>query len=142
MPKMNAADGAAKWARNTKNAVADAKAGIQRVTTSPTEKAADNIDKMVNRLLEAVQSGKLERALRSVSLAEWKRLAEAGTARIAQGVDNKGTGKMEAFAREFYPFLERVQGEIDNMPNTTLEDSINRMTHNVRRIHEFGQGRG
>ena len=137
MPKLTASEGANKWAKRTKAAVQETKEGIARVTESPTDKAADRLDKLLARLTEAIVSGKMERALRDVSLAEWKRLADAGTARIAGGVDAKGLSKMEKFARDFYPYLEQVQNEIAGMPDSTFEDSLSRMTHNARRLHEY-----
>jgi hypothetical protein len=45
MPKLNADEAYEKWSRNLSNAVADVKAGIDRVTESPMQKAAANEEK-------------------------------------------------------------------------------------------------
>jgi len=141
MPKINPSEGAEKWARRTKAATIDVAAGVDRVSEAPTAKAAAKIDKMLANFMEAVSSGKVARGLNRVTLQEWKdAMKTVGVGRIASGVDGKGTAKMESFAREFYPFLERVQSEIDAMPDTTLEDSINRAVTNMRRLHEFKRG--
>lgn len=142
MPKINAKAGAEKWARRTKAATADVAAGVDRVTEAPTQAALAKLDKMLAKFEEAIRSGKIERGLARVTLEDWKRsMKEIGVGRIASGVDNKGVGKMEAFAEEFYPFVERVQEEIARMPDTTLEDGIARMTHNVRELAKFKRSR-
>jgi len=138
MPKISASAGAEKWARRTKSAVQDVVAGVDRVTENPADAAIAKLEKMFMRFQEAYQSGKIERGLARTSLADWKgAMKNIGASRIASGVDNKGTDKMQKFAAEFYPFVEQVQNEINAMPDTTLEDSISRMTHNVRRLSEF-----
>jgi hypothetical protein len=138
MPKVSPNQGAEKWARRTKAATEDVRAGVARVTEPPTQKAIAKLEKALRNFEEAVRSGKIERGLARVTLAEWQRsMTDIGIGRIASGVDNKGQSKMEGFAREFYPYVERVQAEIEAMPDTTLEDNIGRMTHNVRRLAEF-----
>jgi len=142
MPKISASEGADKWARRTKAATADVAAGVDRVTEAPTQAAIAKIDKMMAKFEEAVRSGKVERGLARVTLEDWKQsMKEIGVGRIASGVDNKGVGKMEEFASEFYPFVERVQEEVNRMPDTTLEDGIARMTHNVRELAKFKRSR-
>jgi hypothetical protein len=141
MPKISPQDGASKWARRTKAATQDVAAGVDRVTENPGTKAIAAKEKMIQRFMDALQSGKFERALQRMTLQDWQRaMKEVGVGRIAQGVDAKGTPKMQAFAEEFYPFLERVQQQIANMPDVTLEDSIQRMVTNVREIAEFKRG--
>jgi hypothetical protein len=138
MPKVNPQEGAAKWAKRTKNATQEVKDGVNRVSESPMAKAAQALDKALQNYMRAIESGKMEAGLNRVTLQQWKdAMVNIGIGRIAAGVDNKGTGKMQQFAQEFYPFLERVQGEIDAMPSTTLEDNIQRMVHNARRLAEF-----
>lgn len=141
MPKISARDGAEKWSRRTKAATQDVAAGVDRVTVNPADLAIASIDKMRARLLEALDSGKVEAGLKRVTLESWKKaMKEIGVGRIASGVDGKGNAKMQAFAEEFYPFLEGIQRELEGMPDTTFEDSVNKMVHQVRRAHEFKRG--
>ncbi len=123
---------AEKWGRRLKGAVPDIQAGVQRVTVSPTEQAAEKQDKMLTNLTEAVNSGKWAAGLRRVSLDDWRQATLGkGIARLAQGVDG-AVPKVEAFAAEFLPHLERGQAEISRMPDLTLEDNIGRMVAMVR----------
>lgn len=142
MPKVSAREGTEKWARRTKAATQDVVAGVNRVTENPADAAIAALPKMLARFMEAVQSGKVERGLARTTLQQWKdAMTSVGAGRIASGVDNKGTAKMADFATEFYAHLERVEAEIAAMPDTTLEDNIQRMVHNVRRNAEFQRSR-
>lgn len=123
-----------KWGRNLKGASQDIKDGIDRVTESPAAKAADQIDKMRIKLIEAFDSGKVEASLRAVSLEDWKdAFKNVGVSRIAAGVD-KSTNKMEDFFAFLLPHVEAGQAKIKNMPSTTLEDNINRMVEFSRHM--------
>jgi len=137
MPKITPEEGADKLISNAKSAAPRIAAQVDKVTKSPTLAAAEKVDKMRTKFNEALDSGKVERGLRRVSLEEWKsKMKSKGIPRIASGLD-ASRDKITEFNREFYPYLERVEAEVKAMPDTTLEDSINRMVHNVRKIAEF-----
>ena len=137
MPKITPKEAADKWARRTAAAVPDYTAGILRVTESPMEAAAEAAEKMLQNLLEAVQSGRWARSLKKVSLAEWKEATtKKGSARLAQGVQG-ATKKQEDYYNEVFPYLETIQAEIAAMPDLGIEDSIARSAHLQRRMHEF-----
>lgn len=134
---INSADFVEKHNRNTKNAVTDYQKGVNAVTKSPTEQAAAKQSKMIANLTASVQSGKWAQGLKRVSLEEWKRKAsEVGAGRIAAGVD-AAADKVRQFADSFLPFLETVASKVNSMPDLTLEDSINRMTTQVREVAKF-----
>ena len=133
---------AEKWGRRLKAAGQDIAAGVDATTENPAKAAIAALDKMRARILEALDSGKVERGLDRVTLEGWKKaMKEVGIGRIASGVDAKGAAKMAEFMKEFLPFLESVGNELDSMPDTTFEDSVIRMVHQVRRTHDFKRGR-
>lgn len=137
MPIMTPKQAADKWSQRTTAAVADYKAGVLRVTESPTAKAAMAADKMLQNIMEAIQSGRWKAALEAVSLEDWKKAtSEKGAGRMAQGVQG-AVNKQEAYYTEVFPVLERIQREIEGMPNLTLEDSIARAAHLMREMHAF-----
>lgn len=126
-----------KHARNLKASVPDIRLGVQRVTESPTEKAAAQQDKMLARLTEAVSSGKWAAGLRRVTLEEWKdKTLNKGIGRIAAGVD-AAAPKIEAFAADLIAFENTLMARIDTMPDLTLEDSIQRATEWIRGMAKF-----
>jgi len=137
MAKLTAVEFQEKHARRLKAAVEDVRKGIDRVTESPTEKAAAKADKMLTNLTSSVQSGKWAAGLKRVSLEEWKRKArDIGVNRIAAGIDGSKS-KVIAFAEELLPHIDRQQAKIAAMPDVTLDDNINRMTSFIRGMSEF-----
>lgn len=137
MAKLTPEQFAEKHNRRTKAALDDMRAGIEAVTESPTAKAAAKQEKMRQRLLEAIESGKWANGLKRVSLEEWKsKMIELGINRVAAGLDaNKD--KVQAFAEQLLPHIEAGQKLIEKMPDVTLEDNINRMTAFIRHMAKF-----
>jgi len=137
MAKLTATEFQEKHSRRLKAAVEDVRRGIDRVTVSPTEKAAAKQDKMLSNLTQAVQSGKWAAGLKRVSLEDWKRKArDIGVNRIAAGIDG-ARDKVIAFAEELLPHIDRQKAKIAAMPDVTLDDNINRMTTFIRGMSEF-----
>lgn len=137
MAKVNAQEYADKWARNTAAAVPDYKRGIEKVSVAPGEQAAAQVGKMRQNVNAALDDGTWERRVRGVSLQEWKRSAlEKGANRISAGVEAAKPGQVQ-FATELLAHVDTVSAEVAAMPNLTLDDSIARATHNMRRMAEF-----
>jgi len=137
MAKITAQQYAEKWARRTKAAVEDMRLGIQNVTVSPTELAAQKQEKMLSRLTESVQSGKWASGLRRVTLDDWKnKMLTIGVNRVATGVE-ANIAKAAAFAAEVIPHIEAGQAKIKAMSDVSLEDSIARMTEWTRHMSKF-----
>lgn len=125
-----------KWAKNLKGSTESIRKGIDRVSVSPAAKAADNIEKMKARLMEAFDNGTIEKALRGVELEDWKdAFKNVGIGRISGGVD-KADGKMIEFFDWLIPRVEAGKTKIAKMPDITLEDNISRMTTFVRHMAE------
>jgi len=142
MPKLTPKEASQKWARRATAAVPEYKAGIERVTESPTAKAAQAVEKLIANFMESVTSGRWARNLEAVSLSEWKTAAsEKGGARMAAGVQG-AIGKQERYYTEVFPFIETLQAQIKAMPSLTLEDSIARSNHFMREMHAFKNRRG
>ena len=137
MARLTASQFQEKHARRLKASTEDVRRGIDNVTESPTDKAAAKQDKMLQNLTAAVSSGKWAAGLKRVSLDEWKRKArDVGVNRIAQGID-AAKDKVTAFASDLLPFIDRAKAEIANLPDTTLDDNINRMNTFIRRMAQF-----
>jgi len=137
MAKLTSAEFQTKHATRLKAAVEDMRRGIDRVTESPTEKAASKQDKMLTNLTAAVSSGKWAAGLKRVSLDEWKRKArDVGVNRVAAGID-AAKDKVIAFADALLPHIDRSKAAIANMPDVTLDDNINRMSTFIRKMAEF-----
>ncbi len=136
MANLNAQDVARKWSERTKNAGAAYKAGIEAVTESPMEKAAAKVDKYRAGVLDAVDSGKYQRNLRAVSVADWKASAEKGSRRLADGV-SAAQPKMADFLTSFLPYAESVASRVNAMPDNTLEERIAKSAENARLLAQY-----
>jgi len=137
MARLTAKEFQEKHARRMKAAIPDMQAGIEKVSVAPTAKAADKQDKMKSRLLERIEDGTWARRLRSVSLEDWKeKTIKKGLPRVASGIDG-AAAKVEDFAGQLLPFIDKQVEEIKKMPDMTIEDSINRMTTFVRGMSKF-----
>jgi ElaB/YqjD/DUF883 family membrane-anchored ribosome-binding protein len=137
MAKLTADEFQEKHARRLKASITDITAGVNRVTTSPMAQAASKQDKMRTNLNAALDSGKWAAGLKRVSLEDWKtKTITKGTGRIAAGIDG-AADKVKAFASELLPFQDNLIKKVKAMPDTTLEDSIQRMNTFVRGMSTF-----
>lgn len=137
MARLTSAEFQEKHARRLKAATEDMRKGIDKVTESPTEKAAAQQDKMLTRLTAAVSAGKWRAGLLRVSLDEWKKKArDVGVNRVAAGID-AAKDKVVAFADELLPHIDRQKSKIAAMPSMTLDDNINRMNTFIRGMADF-----
>ena len=128
---------AQKWVRNLSGATEDIRAGVEDVTESPMDKAADAAEKYVQRVQEAVNSGKFQQRLRNTPLSKWKdNTLNKGRQRIGSGAQ-AAQSDVEEFFEELFPYQERLSREVDQMSDVTLEDSIARMTAWTRGMAEF-----
>ena len=137
MSKLTAIQFQEKHARRLTGAIEDVRQGIQRVTESPTAKAAASKEKMRANLNAAIDNGKWEAGLKRVTLEEWKdKAANVGVNRIAAGI-NAAKAKVVAFAEQLLPYIDTQQQKIKTMPSVTLEDNIARMNSFVRGMAAF-----
>jgi len=137
MAKLTPAQITEKHNRRLKGAVEDMRNGVASVTEAPTMKAAKNIAKMRQNILAAIDSGKVERGLKRVTLESWKdSMINVGIPRVAAGIDNAAP-KVQAFYEELMPFVDNLQQQVKKLPDVTLEDGINRMTTFVRGMAKF-----
>lgn len=125
-----------KWNRRMKSAVSDIQAGIESVAENPCEKASSKADKWQQRISEADTKNRFVAGLKQVSLADWKAKAKEKVAtRLASGVD----GAMDKRSKFDNYLVNAVNGslaQIKNMPDVTIEDSINRVRAHITYMHE------
>lgn len=132
------ADATAKWVTNLSGSTERIKAGVARVTVAPGQRAAAQSQKWLQRV--TASQDKWRTRVGSVSLQSWQAsMTDVGIPRVAQGAQAKQS-KFQAFASEFFPYLQQGVQRIDAMPSTTLEDSINRAVAMIR--HNAGFKRG
>lgn len=135
--KVNAAEYAEKWGRNLKAATTDIRRGVDRVSEAPGIAAARKADKMLAGITEAINNGTWQNAVAAVSLEDWKRATiEKGINRIPLGVDGAMTKQVQ-MAERLLSAVESVKNRVDTMPDTTLEDRINKSVAFQRGMSEM-----
>ena len=126
-----------KLIRRGQGAVQDFVSGVKAVAESPTAAAAKNLDKAKLNYNQSIDSGRMGRRMLAVTKESWiSDTVTKGQARYAPGLQAAGDKILEFF-QEFLPYADRVSAETAAMPNLTIEDSIARASHAIRRLHEF-----
>lgn len=128
---------AEKFVRRTQAASQDMVNGVNQVTVNPAQQAIAKEDKLKNNWLESVNSGKWRRGMQSVTLDAWKEsMIKKGAPRVAAGVQS-AQGKMEQFYSELLPYQDQGLQKLAQMPDMTLEDSINKAVTWMRHMSNF-----
>lgn len=126
-----------KQLRNSSNAVADYRAGVRGTRKDPMRRAIDNLEKMKQNFIEAIDNGVVEDGLNAVTLQEWKEVTSTkGGDRYFPGMQ-ASKNKLLEFQRAIAPVRERISAEIDAMPNTTFDQRMARMVANATALHDF-----
>ena len=63
-------------------------------------------------------------------------MIDKGLPRVSAGID-AAAPKVIAFASQLLPYLDKLGEEIKRMPDTTLQDNINRMIAHVTGMSNF-----
>lgn len=136
MAKLTGREAAEKHARRFSEAVPDMKAAVDRITENPAEKALQKMDKMRTNWNKAFDDGKIERGFKRVKLSEWQ---EAYKDKVDTGVTtlNRHLDKNAEFFDELFTYQDGYVAKIKAMPDTTLEDSKQRMLANVDAMAKF-----
>lgn len=120
--------------------------GINAVTTSPMEQAAQAGQRWIDALTAAFQSGRWAAALRRVTLAQWKdRAVNIGASRLSSGAQAHRP-KVEAAYARLFPMINSALQAVANMPQDTVEQRLDRARAYALNLHNSahnpGQGGG
>ena len=137
MARVTPTEAASKLVRRLSQSTEDIRRGIERVSEAPGAKAAQAADRMLESLTRSITSGEWAEAVSSVSLADWKKAAiDKGLARISPGIQ-AAEPKVRAFMEQLLPAVDAAVASVDSMPQTTLEDRIQRSVAFQRQMAEF-----
>lgn len=126
-----------QWKAKLTGSTDKIKRGVAAVQVSPMAKAAAAKDKYLQGVMNAVDSGRYEEGLMSVSLQEWQRkMIDVGVGRIASGA-TAAEVKMTNFLSQLLPYTEQVSKSVQAMPSTSLEDNIQRAVATMRMMSQF-----
>lgn len=137
----SAAKLAEKWKRNLQGAAQTMREGVRDMRSNPMEEAIKKKDLMRERLLAAIDSGKWEAGLRSVSLADWKTMmTELGISRAVEAAAKK-QDKVEDFLKEWLPVAEAISAKAKDMPSGTEQDALEKVRMMMQMSKAFAEDR-
>ena len=130
-------DATSKWVTRLSGATQEITQGVNRVSKSPGQSAADKFNKWVAAMTSPATQQKWKNNVAAVSLSDWQTaMTQIGIPRIASGAQAK-QGKYQAFATQFFPFLEAGVSQIERMDDTTFEARLQRATAMMTYTHGF-----
>lgn len=126
-----------RWSSGLANAGTKYRDGVNGFQGNPMELAAANKQGWLNGIQEAAANGKWERGLRRNPASYWKeQCSNIGAQRLATGA-TKGKPKWQAFATQFFPFLQQVTDRVRAMPASTYEERKARAVAQMDGVHQF-----
>lgn len=127
---------AEKWARRLKGSTEDVRRGVQRVAQAPGQKAAASQRLMVQKLMEAIESGLWAQQVAGVTLEDWKKaMVEKGITRLASGVDAAQPHQAQ-MAERLLAAVDSAVAAANAIPKGDIEASVQRMTTYIREMHK------
>lgn len=137
MVKITPSEFAEKWSKNLAGSVEYIRKGVEKTTVAPSARAVENKEKLKRKLIEAIDKGVWENALKKYTLEQWKSdMISKGIPRIPDGAD-KAKGKVQDFAGKLLPYIDAGLTKIKEMPSITIEDSVRRASEWIRYMSQF-----
>lgn len=128
MPQLDPAAVAQRWAQNLAAASQKITAGVNAVTQSPTQLAAQAAQTWLARLNDPRTLAKFQKNLNKVTLQQWQTaMTQKGIPRISQGAQ-QALPKFQTFMTAWLPYEAQGAAQVRAMPNLTLQDAIARAT--------------
>lgn len=126
-----------KWVNNLSAASKYITDGVNQTTVAPSQLAIAKQDKMVANFVASVNSGKWANNLGKHTLQQWKTdMITKGIPRIASGAA-ASKGKFATFMSSLLPYIEAGQATIEQMPNNTFEQSVQRAVAWMNYMHGY-----
>ena len=128
-------EAAGNWSRGLAGATTKITAGVQRVTENPAQKAIAAGPEWQRAMADPRTYQKWTDGLAATTLEGWRGpMLNKGIGRIATGA-TQAQPKFEAFAREFFPWLQQGVGSLP--PRGDLEQNLQRSNEMARHNAAF-----
>jgi len=130
------------WSDKMASSVDKYKSGVQGVTDSPMEAAANAQDKMLAGITDSVTSGRWAAGLRRKSLSDWKQqTVTTGGDRLATGA-RAAQPKMQQHLTQWLPVAADIKATAKSMPSGSIEDSVARVRMAITKAKQFKAAKG
>jgi hypothetical protein len=108
--------------------------GVQATTVDVVGRAIAAQPKLLTNFQQAVSSGFWARRLSDVGTAGWKSKTIAKAANYAVGIA-AGVEDYQRAMQTWLPIIQSAAASVQGMPNTSFQDSLNRMTAFATALH-------
>lgn len=108
--------------------------GVQASQVDVVGRAISAQPKLLANVTQAITSGRWARALSEVGTAGWKQQTLAKASNYATGIA-AGGDKYQKAMQVWLPIIDSAAASVQGMPNTSFQDSINRMTAFATALH-------
>lgn len=136
--RKSAATVAQKWSTNLAASTPQMTAGVQGVTTSPTQLAAAQSQAYVQGVQQAVSSGKWQQRLQNVTLGQWQQAyITKGIPRVQQAAATD-KGKVQNAFTPLLNYVYNLRDQINSsMPRGTLAQNVQRAVANIQGMSQY-----
>jgi hypothetical protein len=108
--------------------------GVQATQVDVVGRAVAAQPKMLANVQQAITSGRWARRLQEKGTAGWKAATIAKASNYATGIA-AGADDYQRAMQEWLPIIQSASASVQSMPNTSFQDSLNRMTAFATALH-------
>jgi len=109
--------------------------GVQATQVDVVGKAIAAQPKLLTNFQQAVSSGRWASKLAAVGNAGWKQATLAKASNYATGIV-AGESKYQQAMQTWLPLIMSAAASVQGMPNTSFQDSLNRMSAFATALHQ------
>jgi hypothetical protein len=108
--------------------------GVQATQVDVVGRAVAAQPKMLANVQQAITSGRWARRFQEKGTAGWKAATIAKASNYATGIA-AGADDYQRAMQEWLPIIQSAAASVQSMPNTSFQDSLNRMTAFATALH-------
>lgn len=133
-PMADLATTVARWRDSASQAQTRYTEGVQATQVDVVGRAIAAQGKLLSGFQQAVTSGRWARNLSERGTAGWKAAAVAKAANYSTGIA-AGVDDYQRAMSTWLPIIQSAAASVQSMPNTSFQDSLNRMTAFATALH-------
>ena len=127
-----------RWVQSAGTAQQRYTEGVQGTQVDVVGRAVAAQGKLLANFQQAVTSGRWARELQATGTAGWKQAAIAKAGNYSTGIQ-AGQDKYQQAMSTWLPIIQSAAASVQQMPNTSFQDSINRATAFMTALHNAKQ---
>lgn len=124
----------ARWRDSASAGATRYQEGVQATQVDVVGRAIAAQPKLLSGFTAAVNSGRWARRLSDVGTGGWKQQTLAKVSNYATGIQ-AGVDKYQSSMSVWLPRIQAASQQVQSMPNTSFQDSLNRMTTYATILH-------